>query len=618
MSALSRRGFLALTGASAALAVRPAFATGVADAPIDAAQKGFRHALTVFGEPMHGPDFEHFDYVNPYAPKGGDISLLPSTWTTNGDPRTYDTFNMFILRGGSPPGIDNCYASLMTRNFDEPDAVYAFVAEGVEVSGLTYAFALRPGATFADGSAITAHDVVDTLTRLRADGHPMLREPLQGLGTIEAPDERTAVLTFAEGTSSRLPLFIAVYPIGSRAYFEANGFDSAGLTKPLASGAYEVGDYREGQFVDFVLREDWWGADVPSQRGHNNFGRIRMNFFRDRDVAFEAFKVGEITFREEFTSKIWATQYGFPAVDDGRVVQREFPDDRPAGAQGWFFNLRREKFADPRVREALGLAFDFEHTNKQAFYGLYERTPSYFVGSDMMAQGEPSAAEVTLLEPFRNQLPDTVFGPALMPPTTDGSGNDRENLRRANDLLLEAGFTRGPDGLLDPQGEPFEVEILYAIPTFDRVLLPLQARLERLGIATELRFVDSSQYQDRLNNFDFDIAGRRYSVSPTPGEEMREFFASRAADVPGSNNLAGIRSEAVDALLETAIKAETRDEMVTAMRALDRVLRAGHYWIPNWYKGVHTVAYWADEFGLPEEKPRYAFPVMTTWWSKKA
>ncbi len=608
---LTRRGALAGGAAAAALSTLP---LGLRPA---VAQSAPRHALAVFGDPAMPPDFTHFPWVNPDAPKGGEIRLTASSWTTNQNPQTFDTFNMWVLRGNSPPFMGLCHGTLMVQNPDEPDAMYGSVAEAVEVDGNRLAFFIRPSATFSDGSPVTAADVVWTFETLKRDGHPLLAQVLNSVASVEAADDGTAVVTLAEGTSNRLPPLIAGYPVLPRAWFETHDFTAATLDIPVGCGPYTVGDFRPGNWVAFRRRADWWGDDVPALRGQNNFETIRVEFYRERTLSFEAFKAGATTYREEFTSKTWATEYTFPAVLDGRVVKRDFPDERPAGAQGYFINTRRPKFADPRTREAIGLAFDFEWTNANLFYGLYKRTPSFFVNSDMMAEGEPSPDELALLEPFRDRLPPAVFGPAWLPPSTDGSGRDRTLLRQATELLTAAGWRREGDGLVNDAGERLTIEYLYDDPVSERVAQPFANRLRLLGIPMTLRLVDSSQYQLRTQDFDFDMTSRRYALSPTPSELIREFWTSASADSPGSYNMAGIADPVVDALTETLLAAPTREAMNTAGRALDRVLRVGHYWIPQWYKASHNVAYW-DRFGIPEQKPRFDLPVETTWWAKDA
>ncbi|ORE92026.1 ABC transporter substrate-binding protein [Stappia sp. 22II-S9-Z10] len=624
----NRRRMLELTGATAAGALAwrltPALAQGTqagVDGTAAGATAGPRttHALTVFGEPRHGPDFTHFSYVNPDAPKGGELRLVPSSFGGNQNPTTFNTFNMFILRGDSPPLMQLCHASLMVRGLDEPDAVYGQIAEAVEIDGPRYAFTLRPGATFSDGTAITAADVIFTLETLRENGHPIYAGPLRDIDSLEVADEATAVITFREGASNRMPPLVATYPVLSKAYYEANDFTAARLDKPVVSGAYTVGDFAAGRYVTLVKRPDFWGDDVPSGRGHNNFGSVRVDFYRERTLAFEAFKTGKENFREEFTSKVWATEYTFPAIQRGDVVQREFPDERPAGAQGWFINTRRPKFADPRTREALAWAFDFEWTNQNLFYGAYKRTQSFFMNSDMMAEGEPSAAELALLEPFRDQVDPAVFGPAWTAPVADGSGRDRTNMRRAIELLSEAGWTRRDGQLVDAAGAPLVVEYLYpSEPTSERIFLPFANTLRAIGIDARLTPVDATQYQLRSVNFDFDILTQRFAFAPTPYDTIRQYFSSEAAATEGSYNLAGIADPVVDAMLAAMLAASTRDEMLAAARAMDRVMRVGHYWIPQWYKGSHTVAYWEADFGIPETKPRYELPVAETWWSASA
>jgi microcin C transport system substrate-binding protein len=382
---------------------------------------------------------------------------------------------------------------------------------------------------------------------------------------------------------------------------------------PLGSAAYRVGRLEAGRFIEYERVRDWWGETLPVSVGQNNFDVIRVEFFRDRDVAFEGFKARAYTFREEFTSRTWATQYDFPAARDGRVVRREIPDETPSGAQGWFINTRREKFAHPKLREAIGLAFDFEWTNKHVMFDSYRRTHSFFQNSPMMAIGKPSPEELAVLEPFRGQVAEEVFGEPYVPPVSDGSGQDRNLLRRATQLLREAGFSIAGNRLMDPAGRPVTIEFLDFEPSLERHTQPFIANLRRLGIEAGIRRVDSAQYQSRLKDYDFDMTIRRYSLSLTPGEAMRSYFGSEAGRQPGSQNLAGIADPVVDALIAQALAARTRPELVTICKVLDRVLRAGRYWVPNWYKASHWLAYW-DQFGFPETKPRYARGAPNTWW----
>lgn len=584
-------------------------------APAGAAESGARHGLSIFGDLKYPADFTHFAYVNPDAPRGGRHVSTASTWAFNQNPLTFNTFNGYVLKGDAPPKIELTFTSLMVRAFDEPDAVYGMLARSVEISddGNVYTFTLRPEARFHDGSPLTADDVAFSINLLRTKGHPNITQFAREIADVTAPAADRVVVTFTGRQSRDLPLFVTGLPIFSKAYYEQVDFEAASLTPPLGSGPYKVGAHDAGRFVDYVRVDDWWARDLPVAVGQYNFDVIRLEFFRDRQVAFEAFKKGSLTLREEFTSKTWATEYNFPAVVEGRVRRDVFPDDRPSGAQGFFFNTRRKKFADPRVREALGYAFDFEWSNETLFFGAYKRTESFFENSTMKAAGPPPAGELALLEPFRADLPPDVFEAPYRPPVSNGSGQDRTLLRKASQLLTAAGWKRSGSKLVNADGETLRIEILSNSKSFERIVLPYVKNLKLLGIEAAFRLVDSSQYQSRMNDFDFDMTTRRFAMASTPGESIRLFWSSDSADVPGSHNLSGIKNPAIDALIEKVIKATSRAELEVAARALDRLLRAGRYWVPQWYKGSHTMAFW-DIYGYPEVKPRYAFPVDLVWW----
>ncbi|MCW5725929.1 extracellular solute-binding protein [Parvibaculum sp.] len=604
---LSRRRVVSLAGAALAL---PWLPRGLRAEPAG------RHGLSIFGALKYGPDFPHFDYVNPAAPKGGTFSQIGPTTAFNASFYTFDTLNGYILRGNAAQGLALIFDTLMARAFDEPDALYGLVAESVEVSedGNRYIFHLREGAQFHDGTPLTAEDAAFSFLLLKEKGHPLISQNMSEVANAEALDARTLEIVFTGKQTRDLPLFIAGgLPIFSKAYYTANDFTEASLTPPLGSGPYRIGNFRAARFIDYERVDGYWGRDLPVNVGQWNFDRIRFEYFRDRTAQFESFKAGNYLFREEFTSKTWATEYNFPAVRDGRVKLLTLPDDTPSGAQGWFLNTRREKFKDPRVREALGLAFDFEWTNKNLFYGLYKRTESYFENSPMKAEGEPDAAELALLEPFRDVLPAAVFGPAIVPPASDGSGQDRGLLRRAATLLDEAGWRIAEGMRRNADGQTLSVEFLDDEPMFERIVAPLVKNLRLLGVAATIRQVDTSQYQERMNSYDFDASIRRFSLGLTPGIELRSYWNSKFADVPGGRNLSGIANPAVDALIEIVIAAGSREEQTVAARALDRVLRAGHYWIPQWHKNSHHLAFW-DIFGRPETKPKYERGVIRTWW----
>jgi microcin C transport system substrate-binding protein len=574
-----------------------------------------RHGMSAFGDLKYPPDFKHFDYVNPNAPKGGMFSHIGSTRAFNQNFLTFNSLNSYILRGDGAQGMQLTFASLMASAADEPDAMYGLAARAVQISedGLTYRFLLRSGLKFHDGSPLTAHDVTFSLQVLREKGHPIAQQLLRDFAGAQAPDDATVVVRFAPNRARDVPLFVAACPIFSRAYYSSRPFDETTLDVPLGSGAYKVGRFEPGRYIEYERVKDWWGADLPVTRGQHNFDAVRYEYYRDRDVAFEGFTGKSYLFREEFTSRIWATRYDFPALRDGRVKRDIIPDQTTSGAQGWFINTRREKFRDKRLREALIFGFDFEWTNKSLMYGSYHRTHSVFQNSDMMAVGKPAADELALLEPFRGKVAEEVFGEPFVPPVSDGSGQDRALLRKASALLQEAGFIVKDGKRMTPQGERIAIEFLLDEPSFQPHHMTFIKNLGILGFDASLRMVDPVQFRKRVDDFDFDLVVQRFSFSSTPGDSLRSYFSSQAAALKGSQNLAGIADPVIDTLIEKIISAETRPGMETACRALDRVIRAGRYWVPHWYKGTHWLAYW-DMFGRPATKPRYARGIPETWW----
>jgi microcin C transport system substrate-binding protein len=591
-----------------------AFASTIARPAL--AQEGpERHGMSAFGDLKYSAGFKHFEYVNPNAPKGGLFSQVGSTRAFNQNFLTFNSLNIFILKGDGAQGMELTFASLMARAADEPDALYGLAARAVRISpdGLTYRFLMRPGIKFHDGSPLTAHDVAFSLKILKDKGHPIAQQLLRDFVGAEATDDATVILRFAPNRARDVPLFAASLPIFSRAYYSTHPFDKTTLEAPLGSGPYQVGRFETGRFIEYDRVKNWWGADLPVARGHNNFDVVRYEFYRDRDVAFEGFTSKTYLFREEFTSRIWATRYDFPAIRDGRVKQDVIPDDTPSGAQGWFFNTRREKLKDKRLREAFIYAFDFEWTNKTLMYGSYKRTHSVFQNSAMMAVGKPSREELALLEPFRGKVPDEVFGEPFVPPVSDGSGQDRPMLRHASTLLQEAGFAVKDGKRVTPEGEQISVEFLLDEPSFQAHHMPFIKNLATLGIDATLRIVDPVQYRKRVDDFDFDITVQRFGFSNTPGDSLRTFFSSQAAGMRGSQNLAGMSDPVIDALIDKIIAANSRTSLTTACRALDRVIRTGRYWVPHWYKASHWLAYW-DVFSRPATKPRYARGAPDTWW----
>jgi len=576
-----------------------------------------RHGLSIFGELKYGADFQHFDYVNPAAPKGGRMVTMGT-----GGANTYDTLNQYILKGDAAQGLDFLFDSLMVRAQDEPDAVYGLIAKSADVAsdGLSVTFKLRPEAKFADGTPLTAADVIYSFTALKEKGHPAISMTLHDVVSAEALDPETVRYTF-KGTLTRdLPIILAQLPVLSKAYYSKQPFEETSLKPPLGSGPYKIKDFKPGTYITYTRREDYWAKDLPVNRGRYNFDEIRYDYYRDRNIELEALLSGQFDFREEFSSGAWATRYDIPAVREGRLITVVLPDQRPSGAQGYFINTRRDKLKDPRVREALDLVFDFQWSNKKLFYSLYKRTTSYFENSDMKASGKPSPEELALLEPFKHKLSPEVFGEPYTPPVTDGSGNNRDNLKKARDLLIAAGWTPGPDHMLhNAKGETLTIEFLEFEAMFERITVPYTDNLKRIGVDASFRLIDPAQYERRVKSFDFDVTTQRYSLRLTPGVELKSYWGSEAAKIDGSLNLPGINDPVVDALIDKAMAAKSRAELVTAMRAIDRVLRAGHYWVPQWYKASYSIAYW-NKFSRPAVQPKYDAGVLDTWWfdSKKA
>jgi microcin C transport system substrate-binding protein len=584
----------------------------------DAVKNAERHGMSAFGDLAYPADFPHFKYVNPDAPKGGAYSEAVSSRGYNGSFLTFDSLNAYILKGTGAFGMDATFAALMVRSGDEPDAMYGLAAKSVRISdnGLTYRFFLRAEAKFHDGTALTAHDVAWSLNTLKDKGHPIIAQSLRDCQGAEAVDDSTVVVRFAEKRARDVPLLVAGLPIFSKAYYAKQPFDQSTLTIPLGSGPYKVGRFDVGHFIEFERVKDWWGADLPVARGLNNFDTLRYEYYRDREVSFVGFTAKNYLFREEFTSRTWATRYDFPALKDGRVKREEIPDATLSGAQGWFINARREKFKDRRLREALIDAFDFEYTNKNIMYRAYRRTVSLFPNSPLMATGKPDAAELALLEPFRGKVPDDVFGEPYAPPVTDGNGHDLRWLRRAAQLLSEAGFAVVNGRRVLPSGEPITIEFLDDEPGLQPHHLAYIKNLGTLGIEASLRLVDPVQYRRRVDDFDFDITVDRLSFSSTPGDSLRTYLSSQAAAIKGSQNHAGIADPAIDAMIGHIIAANTREALTVACRALDRVFRSGRYWIPHWYLPAHRIAYW-DQFAFPAAKPRYSRGIPETWWADK-
>jgi len=609
-SAFTRRNFLSHSAALAFASLVPT----ISMAQNPTGQK--LHGISAFGDLKYPSDYEHFDDAVLDAPKGGTLIFSPSSWAFNQNVQTFDTLNSFVQRGIAPPRMELCYDTLMVASPDEPDSLYCALASSVEVSSdrNNYRFEIRPEARFHDGSKVTAEDVRFSYMTLKEEGHASLVQALRDLDDAVAVSNDIVELRFNGKQSDRAILSSVSVPILSKTYHADNPIDASTFDVPLSSGLWRVSKLDAGKFVEYERVKDYWAKDMPFAIGFGHFDKLRIDFFRDRIAPFEAFKKGEITWREEFTSKIWATEYNFPAVTEGKVKQAEFPSELSPSMQGWALNSRKPKFKDPRTREAVGLCFDFEWANKNLFYGAYQRSSSIFEKSEFKALGKPSPEEMELLEPFKDQLPELVFGEALEPNKTNGSGNDRKALRKALSLLKDAGWQRKEGSLINDEGELLEIEFLIRSPSFERILGNYRENLEKLGIKTSIRLVDSAQYQSRLNSFDFDMVGvaASFSASPT-AESLRFFLHSDSANQKGSSNYPGIASPVIDVLVERMNRVSSREELGIILSSIDRVLRSMHLWIPNWYAANHRVAYW-DMFGWKEPKPDYSFAPELLWW----
>jgi microcin C transport system substrate-binding protein len=578
-----------------------------------AADTTISHGISTFGELKYPPDFPHFDYVNPAAPKGGTMSFRGT-----GASQTFDSLNLFILKGEPAQGLERIYDTLLVRAVDEPDAVYGLLAEKIEYpeDRSWVIFTLREGAMFADGHPVTSEDVVFTFSTLKEKGAPRYQIDLADVASATALSPREVRIDFAEGARTRdLIANVGTYPILPAHYYDTVPFEETTLDPPLGSGPYVVTRADPGRSVTYCRNEGYWGADLPVNVGTNNFDCYRYEYFADSTAAFEALKAGTYLFHEENFSAQWATGYDFPALACNWVVKEEIPDARPSGAQGFWFNTRREKFQDRRVREAIGQMFNFEWSNETLFYGLYEGTDSFWENSAMQAEGQLEGDELAFLEPFRDRLPATVFSePAFTPPVSGPNALDRRLARQAGALLDEAGWTVGADGLRrNATGETLRVEFLNNSAAFERIILPFVENLRTIGVDAVMNTIDFAQYEERQKTFDYDIVSGRFVLPLSPSVELRQLFASASADQQGTFNLSGLADPVIDEIIEEVIAASDRGTLDTRVRALDRVLRDRILWVPNWYKGTHWIAYW-DVFGRPDQKPPFDRGTDYWWW----
>lgn len=573
-----------------------------------AAQAEPRHAITLYDEqPKYPANFQYFDYVNPNAPKGG-ILRQPGTGG-------FDSFNPFIPKGNAV-GVGLIYDSLTYHSPDEPFTEYGLLAEKIDKApdNSYVRFILNPKARFHDGTPVTAEDVIFTFNILLEKGDPLYRHMYADVEKVVAEDKLKVRFDFKHKDNRELPLILGQIQVLPKHWWATRDFGKGDLEPPLGSGPYRIGKVAPGSSVNFERVKDWWAKDLPVSRGLYNFDRIQIDFYRDSQVALEAFKAGQFDVNLEYSAKDWNTGYDSPALRAGKFVQLAIPNHNPAGMQGYVYNLRRPVFQDRRVREAIAQLFDFEWANKQLFYGAYKRTHSYFENSELAATGLPSAAELRLLEPLRDKLPPEVFSQEFKVPRSDGSGIIREQSRRAYQLLTEAGYRIENDKMIGPDGKQLAFEFLNYQPNLERVILPFKRNLAELGIDLQIRRVDVSQFINRLRTWDYDMTSGIWPQSSSPGNEQMDFWHSSSADKPGSRNLMGLRDPAIDHLVEGLIRSDSRQSLVTHTRALDRALLWGHYVVPNYYVDTWRVAYW-KRFGRPEVTPLYDFGLMT-WWEE--
>jgi peptide/nickel transport system substrate-binding protein len=569
------------------------------------------HAIAMHGTPKHGPNFTHFPYVNPDAPKGGRLVL--------GTLGTFDSLTPFIIKGVSPATMrEYVYASLLTRSGDEAFSLYGLIAESVELpedrSQIT--FYLRPEARFSDGAPITPEDVLFSHELLKQKGWPYHRSHYAKVARAEKVSEHAVRFTFDAGGDREIPMILGLMPILPKHKTNPDTFEQTTLEAPIGSGPYTVERVDAGRSITYKRNPDWWGAKLPVARGRFNFDEIRVEYFRDAASLFEAFKAGEIDMRGEEDPGRWLEGYRFPAVTDGRVIKREFETGLPAGMSALVFNTRRPMFRDARVRRALILLFDAEWISRNLFNGLYQRTQSFFERSELSSSGRPAAArERALLAPFAKDIKPEILAGSYRFPSNDGSGDNRANMQAAFKLLTEAGY-RLENNVLVKDGSPLSFEFLAQTRQQERLMLSYARTLERLGIAVRIRQVDTSQYWARLKSYDFDMIQWGWGASLSPGNEQINRWSSKAAGIDGTLNYPGVENAAVDAMIDALLQAEASEDFVAAVRALDRALLSGDYVIPLFFLPRVWVAYWAH-MRLPSVAPLAGVDV-DTWWTDRA
>ena len=585
----------------------PVFAFVVGVAPVSAGAAENSHGIAMHGDLKYPAGFKNFDYTNPDAPKGGTVRLNAVG--------TFDSFNSFIVKGNGAAGLGFIYDNLMHGSADEAFSQYGQLAESIEVpkDRSWAAFTLRAEAKWHDGKPVSVADVIWTFNTLTTKGTPFYRFYYGNVADVVQTGPRTVRFNFKPGENRELPLILGQLTILPKHYWQNRDFTKTTLEPPLGSGPYKIESFEAGRSITYTRIKDWWGENIPVNRGQYNFDTIRYDYYRDSTVALLAFKGGEYDYRAENSSKAWATAYKTPNVEKGLIRKVEINHNRSSGMQAFVMNTRRDLFKDRRVRKALAYGFDFEWSNKNLFYGQYSRTRSYFDNSELAATGVPEGDELKLLEPYRGRIPDEVFSQSYNPPKNDGSGNVRRNLRSGDRLLREAGWRiKDNKRVHEKTGKPLEFEVLLVSPLFERIVLPFAKNLEKLGVAVRVRTVDPSQYRRRIDTFDFDVIVGGAGQSLSPGNEQRSYWGSTAADIEGGRNTIGIKDPVIDELIEKVIAAPDRKALVASVKALDRVLQWGHWVIPHWHAKYDRVAYW-DKFGRPRITPIQGNQFLA-WW----
>jgi microcin C transport system substrate-binding protein len=575
------------------------------------------YGISLYGDPLKYPqDFKNFEYVNEKAPKGGILNF--------GVLGTFDSFNPFVVKGQPAAGITYLYPSLLfvtltAPSQDEPSSVYCYAAESMEIAPdrAWIGFTMREGISFHDGSSLTVDDVIYSFNTLKDKGQPFYKAYYEDVVKVEKVDARRLKFILRPNASKEVIQIIGQFPIISKAFYTKHGFEKADLTPPLGNGPYKISQFKPGSLVAYERVKEWWGEKLPINVGRYNFDSITYKYYRDETVMFESFKRGDYDFRIETSSKRWAEGYNIPAIQEGKIIRKEVTSKNPEPMQALAFNLRRSLFQDVRVRQALGYFLDFEWLNENIFHSAYARLQSYFQGSDLASSGAPSQSELEVLKAYQGKLPENIFTTAYVPPKTDGSGNIRQNLNHAKKLLEQAGWAV-KDGVLTHResGQPFEFEILLAIPDMERVIQGFVKNLKRLGISAKIRIVDTAQYMRRVDTFDYDMIFAVYLQSISPGNEQREFWSSSRATIQGSKNYIGIKDPTIDEVIEKLISATTREQLITYCRVLDRLLLWGYYVIPAWYRGKNPIAYW-KKLKHPKIIPPYGIDIYA-WWSADA